>query len=433
MSQPEGYVLPPPARLRGTVLGIRDFRLLWIGQTVSSIGDQIFPIAVALKVVHAGGSAGDLGVVLLGRSLAMVLFLVIGGVYADRVSRTRVMIGSDVFRAIAVTALALTPGEVPVWALAGLTFVVGGGEAFFRPAYGAILPSVVPENRLAQANAFTSVSLKTSLILGPALGGFVVAVAGPGWALAIDAGTFLASMATLLRIAEPPLPARGPRQSGVRDALDGVAEVRARPWIGAILGMATLQLMLAIAPYMVLLPFVARERLGGDGAYGAVLVAFAVGGLLGALVAGKWTPRQPGLWALMGLLPHAGLFVSMAYSRSVVVVAAWSFVCGVGLEPFQIWWSSALQRDVPPDLLARVISLDWLVSLGLMPVGLALAGPAADAFGREPVLLVAAGAMVVTTLGVLPVPGVREFRTPANRLRQRPRSGVASSPHDTRV
>jgi len=433
VSQPEGYVLPPTARLRGTVLGIRDFRLLWIGQTVSSIGDQIFPIAVALKVVHAGGSAGDLGVVLLGRSLAMVLFLVIGGVYADRISRTRVMIGSDVFRAIAVTALAMTPGEVPVWALAGLTFVVGGGEAFFRPAYGAILPSVVPEHRLAQANAFTSVSLKTSLILGPALGGFVVAVAGPGWALAIDAGTFLASMATLLRIAEPPLPARGPRQSGVREALDGVAEVRARPWIGAILGMATLQLMLAIAPYMVLLPFVARERLGGDGAYGAVLVAFAVGGLFGALVAGKWTPRLPGQWALVGLLPHAGLFLAMAYSRSVVVVAAWSFVCGVGLEPFQIWWSSALQRDVPPDLLARVISLDWLVSLGLMPVGLALAGPAADAFGREAVLLVAAGAMVVTTLAVLPVPGVREFRTPGNRVRERPPSEVASSPHDTRV
>lgn len=415
-SPSDSYVLPPAARLRGSVLGMRDFRLLWVGQTVSAIGDQIFPIAVTLKVIHAGGSEGDLGLVLLGRSLAMVLFLVVGGVWADRVSRTRVMIGSDLFRAAAVLGLALTPGDIPIGVLTLMTFVVGGGEAFFRPAYGAVLPSVVPSERLAQANAFTSVSMKTSLILGPALGGFVVAVAGPGWALGIDAATFLVSMATLLRIAEPPRPLRTSRRSGVREALEGVAAVRARPWIGAILVMATLHLMLAVAPYIVLLPFISRERLGGDRAYGLQLVVFAIGGLLGALFAGKVTPREPGLWALLGLLPHAALFVALAYSDSLLLVAAITFVCGLGLEPFQIWWSSALQRDVPPELLARVISLDWLVSLGLMPVGLALAGPAASAFGRTPVLLVAAGTMVVTTLAVIPVPGVRELRTPRSSV-----------------
>ena len=415
MSQqpPDSYVLPPTGRLRASVLGLRDFRLLWAGQTISSIGDQIFPIAVALKVIHSGGDEGDLGLVLIGRSAAMVLFLVLGGVYADRVSRTKVMIGADAFRAIAVAGLAVTPGEVPLWALALLTFVVGGGEAFFRPAYGAIVPSVVPTDRLAKANAYTSVSLKTSFILGPALGGLLVATAGPNWALGIDAMTFVVSIATLVRIAEPPRPPREWRQGALREALEGVAEVRARPWIGAILVMATLQLMLAIAPYVVLLPFISRERLGGDGAYGFLLVISAVGGLAGAVVAGRWQPRRAGLWSVLGMLPYAPLLLALAYSDTLALVATLTFVAGLGLEPFMVWWSSALQREIPRDLLARVISLDWLVSIGLMPLGLALVGPATGAFGREAVLIFAAGVMVVTSLATLLVPGVAEFRTPA--------------------
>jgi len=415
--QPDSYALPPAAQARGSVLGLRDFRLLWAGQTISSIGDQIFPIAVALKVVHAGGSEGDLGLVLLGRSLGMVLFLVVGGVYADRVSRTRVMIGSDAFRAVAVLALAFSPDHVPIGILTLSTFVVGGGEAFFRPAYGAILPSVVPGERLAQANAYTSVSQKTSLILGPALGGVLVAVSGPSGALVVDALTFAVSILTLLRIAEPPLPFRDVRTSPLHEAREGIKAVRERPWIAAVLVMTAFQLMIAVAPLIVLQPFIARERLGGDRAYGALLVIVAAGGLCGALPAARFKPRLPGLWGLLGLLPYAAFILGLAYSHSFVVVAGLAFVAGVGFEPFLIWWSSAIQRDVPPELLARVISLDWLVSIGLLPLGLALAGPAAHAFGRETVLVVAAGTMVVTTLAILPVPGVREFRTVSARLR----------------
>lgn len=414
MSQQESqaYVLPPVARIRATVLGLRDFRLLWTGQTVSAIGDQIFPIAVALKVVHAGGTPGDLGLVLLGRALAMVIFLIVGGVYADRLPRARVMIGADALRAVAVLGLALVPGRVPLAVLTALTFAVGAGEAFFRPAYGAVVPSVVPAERLTQANALTSVSLKTSLIVGPALGGFVVAVGGPGTALLIDAGTFLVSMVTLLRIAEPPPAPRGPRQSAVRDALEGVAAVRERPWVAAVLAMATVHLTVAIAPATVLQPFIARERLGGDNAFATMIVCFAVGGLAGALVTGRYTPRRPGLVGLLGLLPYTGLMVALAYSDSLLVVGGLLFVCGLGLEPFQIWWVAALQREIPAELLARVISLDWLVSLGLMPVGFALTGPAVAAFGRTAVLLVGAAAIALPTLAILPVPGVPEFRTP---------------------
>lgn len=419
--QPEAYVLTPTARARASVLGLRDFRLLWIGQTVSAIGDQIFPIAVALKIINAGGSPGDLGLVLMGRSLGMVLFLAAGGVWADRLPRTRIMVGSDLLRFIAVGGLALTPGDVPIWALVALTFGVGGGEAFFRPAYGAVVPSVVPADRLTSANALTSISLKTSMILGPGLGAAVVGIGGAQWALGIDAVTFLVSMVMLLRIAEPPRAARGERKSGVKEALEGVRAVRERPWVAAILVMATLHLMLAVAPMLVLEPFIAVERLGGERAYAALVTIYAVGGLLGALLCTKVKPRRPGLWALAGLLPHTPLLLALGYSRSFVLIAALSFVCGVGLEPFQIWWSSALQREIPPDLLARVISLDWLVSLGLLPVGQALAGPAAERFGRPAVMAVAAGVMLVTTLAVMPVPGVADFRTPPGPPSYRPR------------
>lgn len=425
--QPEAYVLPPVARARASILGLRDFRLLWIGQTVSAIGDQIFPIAVALKIINSGGRPEDLGLVLMGRSLGMVLFLAVGGVYADRLPRTRIMVGSDLLRFVAVGALALTPGDVPLWVLVALTFGVGGGEAFFRPAYGAVVPSVVPKDRLTSANALTSVSLKTSMLLGPALGAAIVGIGGAQWALGIDAATFLVSMLTLLRIAEPPLAARGARKGGVREALEGLQAVRERPWVAAILVMATLHLMLAVAPMVVLQPFIAVERLGGKNAYAAIVTTYAAGGLLGALACTRFKPRRPGLWALCGLLPHTVLLLALGYSTSFWLVAGLSFVCGIGLEPFQIWWSSALQREIPPDLLARVISLDWLMSLGLMPVGQALAGPAAEAFGRSTVMVVAAVVMFVTTIAVMPVPGVAEFRTPPGPPSYRPRLRTAAA------
>ncbi|HEV2889378.1 MAG TPA: MFS transporter [Frankiaceae bacterium] len=425
--QPEAYVLPPVARARASVLGLRDFRLLWIGQTVSAVGDQIFPIAVALKIITSGGRPADLGLVLMGRSLGMVLFLTVGGVYADRLPRTRIMIGSDLLRFVAVAGLAMTPGDVPLWVLVALTFGVGGGEAFFRPAYGAVVPSVVPKDRLTNANALTSVSLKTSMLLGPALGAAVVGIGGARWALGIDAATFLVSMLTLLRIAEPPLAARGERKSGIHEALEGVRAVRERPWVAAILVMATLHLMLAVAPMVVLQPFIAVERLGGRSAYAAIVTVYAAGGLVGALLCTRFKPRHPGLWALAGLLPHTPLLIALGYSRSFWLVAGLSFVSGIGLEPFQIWWSSALQREIPPELLARVISLDWLMSLGLLPVGQALAGPAAEAFGRPAVMAVAAGVMLVTSIAVMPVPGVAEFRTPPGPPSYRPRLRPASA------
>jgi MFS family permease len=396
------------------VFGVRDFRLLFAGQTISSIGDQIFPVAVAIKVLDTGGSASALGLVLGARVAALVIFVVAGGVWADRLPRTHVMICSDALRGLAVLGLALTPGDVPLWLLTALVFLVGGGEAFFRPAYGAVVPSVVAEEQLPAANALTSISQRTAAIAGPAIGGAVVGLAGGvRTAFVLDALTFAASLLTLLRIREPTAtPRNGPRVSAVREALEGVRAVRDRPWIAAVLIMASLQLMFTIAPENVLLPIVSREKYGGDRSFGFALTMMAVGGVAGALISSRWQPRRVGLAAQLGILPYALIPLAMAFSSSRLVLFAAFFAAGLGLEPFLVYWTSALQREVPRELLARVISLDWLCSLALMPLGFALTGPAVSAFGRTAVLVTGAVVIVVTTLGSLAVRGVMEYAEP---------------------
>jgi len=401
----------PVAAGRRGPLRERDFRLLWSGQAISAVGDRIYPVAIALKVLEGGGSATDLGLVLGAFEVAFVVFLLVGGVVADRVRRTRVMIAADLVRALAVVGLALVPGSLPVWGLAVLSFVVGSGSAFFIPANSALIPSVLGSEQLQAGNALNSGALHVAAILGPAAAGAMIAVTGVRGAFLVDAATFGMSMLTLLLIAEPAR-VRGQRSSAVRDALEGLRAVRDRPWVLAVLVMATLHLMFAVAPVFVLLPVIARARLGGNSAYSLMLVLFGVGALVGTLVAARWRPRRPGLVALLGLLPWTGVMLALANPFARWWVGAWYLVGGFGVELFTIMWVTALQRDVPAELLARVTSLDYLVSLALMPVGYALAGPAADAFGPAAVLWAGAGVLVVSTLAILPVPGVTRFATP---------------------
>ncbi|HVF21023.1 MAG TPA: MFS transporter [Mycobacteriales bacterium] len=397
--------------MASSVLGIRDFRLLWLGQSVSAVGDSVFPVAVAVRVLDEGGTASDLGLVLAARTLSFVLLLVVGGIVADRLRRTRVMLGADALRAVTGIALALTPGSMPILALAGLTFAMGSGEAFFRPAYGAVVPTVVPAERLPSANGVTSVSLNSAHIIGPALAGLIVATVGWRWAFAVDGATFLVSMATLVRIREPRHEATEARSSAFRDALGGFRAVRERPWILAVLLYFSVLLMVAMAPLSVLRPVIAADRLGDRAVLGALLAAFGAGAVVGGVVGTRWRPRRPGVAAMTGLLPTALVLVGYAHSRSLILLIALEFAGGVGIEIFQINWISAVQRDVPRHLLARVVSLDWMMSLGLMPIGFALTGPVVEAVGQRPVLL--AGAVVVV-LGVtiLVVPGLADFRTP---------------------
>ena len=390
----------------------RDFRLLFSGQVVSAIGDQIFPIAVTVQVLDSGGTVGDLGLVLAARFASLVLFALLGGAWADRLPRVRVLIGADGTRLVAVLGLALTSGHASVPVLAGLVFVVGAGEAFFRPAYGALLPDVLPKEDLSAGNALSGSTFHFAAIVGPGLAGVLVAGAGPRGALFVDALTFLVSLATLVRVAEP---ARVlvERRRLHREIGEGFRAVRDRPWVVAVLAMAMAQLMLAIPPMSLLLPTVVRETGAATASYGYVLAVGALGGLIGALIAGHTKPRRPGLVSMAGVFAlGAEPLALLLHAAPWGLAIAW-FVSAAGLGPFLVYWETALQADVPKELLARVISIDWMCSFALLPLGLVLVGPAIHAFGRTTVLVVSLVASVVPPLLCLPVRGIFEFRTPA--------------------
>jgi len=397
--------------LTDSVLAFPDFRWLWTAQTVSTIGDQVFPIAATVTVLNAGGSASDLGLVLGARWLAIVIFALVGGVWADRLPRRLVMMGADLFRAAAVGSLAFLAGPPPVALLAILVFVVGAGEAFFRPAETALLPSLIPEARLQAANGLTSVSYRTAAVIGPGLGGVIVVALGqPRMAFALNALTFLLSFVCLFRVHEPPRVDQPPTEPFLRELRQGLGEVRSQPWLWGTLIAAALLLMTVIAPENVLLPVIARREFGTDAVYAGSLAAFSLGGVAGAFLAIRWRPTHPGqvAWLLglsFGLIPLALMFAVSPWP----IIAAY-LVTGACWEPFAVWWTSALQREVPQDRLARVSSVDWMAVFALMPLGLALTGPIVAAVGETAVLVGIIVSLSVITVCVLQVPGARDFR-----------------------
>jgi DHA3 family tetracycline resistance protein-like MFS transporter len=257
----------------------------------------------------------------------------------------------------------------------------------------------------------TSISLRSAAIIGPAVAAVLVASTGPRPAFLLDAATFVVSFLTLARLHEPSFVPRA-RQSMFRDIHVGLVEVWRRAWVTAVLVMAALQLMLAVAPEMVLLPIIGRREFHTDAVYGTSLALLSAGGLLGALLALRWRPRRSGLVAMMGLLPFTLVPIALATPFSRWWIFAAYFIAGLGLEPFIIYWQVALQREFRADVLARVTALDWLCSFALMPLGFALTGPAVDAVGESTLLWIGAVVAFVPPLLVLVVPGLPEFRTP---------------------
>lgn len=393
------------------VLGNRDFRWLWAGQAVSGVGDQLNVVAIAIFALEHGYGASGLGVLLAVRTVALLAFLLVGGAVADRLPRRSVMLAADVLRCAAMAALALSPDTAPLLALAPLAFAVGTGEALFRPAYQAVLPSLVPAGDLVAANSISSVARQVAAIAGPALAGVLIATIGVRGALLVDAATFAVSAGTLLCVREPRRERSAGGESVLREIAEGVSAVLARPWIAAMIAMATLHLLFIVGPWEVVLPVVAREDLGGDAAFAALLSIMAVGSLAGAVAAARIRTDRPGVIALWGLMPWVVLPLTLLTPAPLWAIGVAVAATGAGEQIFSVLWVTALQRDVPDHLLARVFSLDYLGSFAFLPVGLALAGPAIGAFGTDAVLLVAAGVALLTTLPLLAFDSVRRMAT----------------------
>ncbi len=398
-------------------LRYRDFRLLWLGQSVSFVGDQVFPVAVVLRVLEAGGSAGDLSLVLAARGLALALLLIAGGVLADRIPQVRVMIGADATRLAAVICLAIAPLDVPVGVLAFATFLIGAGEALFLPAYRSVFPAILPGDKLQAANALTSVSMRVGAIAGPALAGLLTKLAGVETAFAFDAVTFAVSLATLLAIRQAPPAVPRQRAPLKREVIDGFRVLCSLRWIGVLTIMSGVHMTLCVPPWLVLMPIVARNSLGGTGAYVLLLTLFAAGAIAGALAAGRLRPKRPGLISLILLTFFGGVLLALAIPAPLALIAVLAVIAGAGIEVLGVYVDTAMQQTIPRDMLARVMALDLVGSIGLNPVGFLVTGWAASAFGGTAVLAAAGFVMFASSLLPLSVPGVIRLRTPGTAAR----------------
>lgn len=390
----------------------RRFALLWLGQAVNTVGHGLTIVALATLLVRTHG-AGTLGVVLAVDSAAMALTLLAGGVVADRYSRTAVMACSDVLRLVAVLGYALAPASTHVSLLAVFAVLEGCGVALFQPAWRAVLPQVVPADRLREVNAVVQVTNRGGLLLGAGLGGLLVATVGPRPALFVDAATYGVSLATLLVIALPAAAEQTPDglRSALHEAREGVAVVWRKPWVTVVMLQGTVQVLLAFGPMRVLTPLVAEERYG-PGAYGLLAACLPAGMILGSLLAMRLHPRREGLAAMHAVAPMAGVMLCLAVDVPLVLYAAVTVVAWAGISVFAVLWFTALQRSYPAAIQGRVFSVEALATFALDPVGLAVAPAVAAAVGVRPVGMVAAAVLLVTTYAVLLVPGVTNFRDP---------------------
>jgi len=303
-----------PARLRdgAGLLRAREFRNVFLAQSVSVFGDGITPVALTFAVLDLTGSGTDLGLVLAAQSIPLVGLALVGGVWADRLPRAAIMVTSDLIRAFAqiTGATLLLTGAAQIWQLALLAALHGAAEAFFRPAAGAILPQIVPAPRLQQANALMGMSDNFGWMVGPAMAGVLVGVIGPGGAIAVDGATFLVSAAFLTTLHVPAVLRPGAAQGFLTELRGGWQEVRSRTWLWVMLLRACLVLFIVIAPFQVLGPLGLREHGYGAAAWGWLQAVFAAGMIVGMLIAMRYRPRRPMVTvALTGSTAIAAPFV----------------------------------------------------------------------------------------------------------------------------
>jgi MFS family permease len=385
----------------------RQFRLLFAGRTISMAGSAMAPVALAFAVLDLTGSTSDLGLVLAARQIPTVIFILFGGVWADRLPRHHVMVASNLLSGAsqAATAALLLAGHAHIWQLATLAAVNGSSSAFFFPASTGVIPQTVPATLLQQANATLRLALNATNITGAALGGILVAATSPGWAIAIDAASYgLAALAIGAMHLPPGLRIEG--STVLHELRDGWHDFWSRTWLWAIVLQFAVVNAVETGALDVLGPAVAKKQLGGAGAWGAVLAAVSLGLVVTGTVMLRWRPRRILLMATFGIFPMIFPLVALAWPGPLVLVIVCGFLAGAGIEVFGVLWDTAMQQEIPGEKLSRLSSYDALGSFVLMPVGLAVAGPLGAAIGLRTtfigssVLIVAATALVLLSRDV---------------------------------
>jgi MFS family permease len=392
----------------------REFRLLWAGQSISMAGDGIFFVALPWQVYELSNAPTALAVVGIAWTFPMVLALLGAGVASDRLDRRAVLIAGDLLRMAALAAMAALSlsGAIELWHLLVLSVFYGVGEALFQPSFTAIVPQVVPQEDLLRANALKELVEPLGIrFVGPAVGGLTIDALGVGAAFALDAATFGASLVALLLISPKPAPGRTEDSSVREDFAEAWRYVRAHAWLWVTLASAALSLLASYGPLEVLLPYIIKNDLGEDAAtFGFVLGAGGLGAILAAALMGRAElPRRAVTlmfvsWTVMTLLTGGFALASNATQMYAIAFVAFG-ANAIGM----IVWNTLMHTLVPGELLGRVSSLDWFVSIGLIPVSFALTGPIAELVGANATLI---GAGVLGAIGMmglfLAVPAVRD-------------------------
>jgi MFS family permease len=413
-------------RRRAGVLVMPNFRRFYAGYVTSLLGSSMSTVAIAWAVLDNGGSATSLGFVFAANVVSQVLTLPFAGAIADRLGRRRVMIAADSLRcgAQASLAVALFTGQPPLWLFVLLAWLAGTGEAFFGPSQDALTVQIAPQDQLGNANALYGLARSATRIGGPVLGGILVALAGPAVVVAADAASYAASVLALSLLTMPGAAPAGAAPGGAapagaaparrrslwQDMTEGWAEFRSRKWLPVVTVQFAFFNLITWAPWMLLGPVLGHAYLGGAAVWGAIMAVQGAGAIVAGLASLGRKPARPMVVATIGSFCYALPDIPMALHASAPWVAAAAFGCGAGSALFGTYFGTAMQQQVPPEMLARVSSLSTFPAYGVGVIGYAIDGPLAAAFGTSVVFAVGAVYGLASSATVLSMRSVRAVR-----------------------
>ncbi|MER6262913.1 MFS transporter [Streptomyces sp900105245] len=403
----------------------RDFALFFVARAAARLGDTMLPVALAAGLLEHGYGAGAVGLAMASTAAAFAGLVVLGGVVADRFSTRRLMIGADLVR-LGTQSLAaglFFAGHVVLWQICAIGFVNGVAGAVFQPGVASTVPRLAAD--VQGANGAVRIAESAAQLAGPAVAGVLVGLASPGGVFAGHAATYAISALCLLLLRLPPLPAgaRAATGRGMRafrgDLVQGWREFRSRTWLWGVIAVWCVYMIAVWGPTV---PLVATEivQQHGPRAYGLVNSALGAGTVVGGLLALRLRPRRMLRAGAVSLFAFFGFPAAVGAGLGVPAMAAGAAVAGAGMSFWGVMWATSVQTQVPSDVLNRIHAYDVAGSLAMMPVGQALAGPAAGALGAGHVLLAAAVVSLAVAAALLAIPPIRDLvRTDAPTPRPR--------------
>ncbi|GAB2613222.1 MFS transporter [Kribbella endophytica] len=399
--------------MSGALAPLREanFRYYWMARLVDRAGTTMAGVALAFAVLHVSDSPGALGTVLAAHSIPMVIFLLAGGVIADRFGRTRVIQTTNIVSGLSQLAIAglVISGTAEIWYLVVLSAINGTATAAGMPALVGVLPQLVPRDQLKAANLVVAVPENALMVLGPALSGVLVVVVGPGWALAVDGATYLLATLILTRV-RIPRPAEGHASKGfVADLREGWTYFRTTTWLWAVVASFSLLNAITSGAFSTLGPVLATQTDIGEAGWGLIRSAQAVGYLVCSLILIRLAFRRPLRWGMLAVSLSGVPLLVLGFEPMLVTAMVATFVAGIGSQIFNLGWDLAMQEHVPEEMLSRTYSYDMLGSFVAIPLGQLAFGPLGLAVGIQPVMIVAGFAYIVIALVPLASRSVRNL------------------------